>query len=80
MGLRAQPDYLNMVLAINTYLSPQGLLRHCKTIEQKQLRISKQHWGSRTLDLDLLLFAEQEISQPQLTVPSTISVFYPGLC
>lgn len=69
LGVRAQPNYCNMVIAIQTSLSATCLLRHCQAIENKQQRIRKIHWGARTLDIDLLLYGNQTIQTPDLTVP-----------
>jgi len=66
----SQPDYLNAVLAVFTRLEPMQLLTHLQHIEQLHDRQrSSARWASRTLDLDILLFGNREISSPTLTVP-----------
>ncbi|WP_427978948.1 2-amino-4-hydroxy-6-hydroxymethyldihydropteridine diphosphokinase [Agarivorans sp.] len=70
MGPQDQPDYLNAVLHISTELSPLELLDFTQNIEQQQGRVRKQQrWGPRTLDLDILLYDQQVIDTPRLTVP-----------
>lgn len=70
MGPQDQPDYINGVLAINTDLAPEALLDALQHIEQTHGRERKdERWGPRTLDLDILLYGQQEIATPRLTVP-----------
>ena len=64
-----QPDYINAVAHIETQLEPLALLDALQAIEQAHHRVRKEHWGPRTLDLDLLLFEHQLINHPRLTVP-----------
>ena len=68
-GVRSQPHYCNMVIALRTSLSAHQLLRYCKRIEQKNHRIQKKHWGARTIDIDLLLYGEHVINNNELIVP-----------
>ncbi len=69
LGIRAQPAYYNMVVAIQTSLPPKSLLRHCQSIENKHRRIRKLIWGARTLDIDLLLYGNEAINTRDLIVP-----------
>ena len=69
MGEVVQPDYVNAVAGFITTLPPIELLDALQAIEQQQGRVRLQHWGPRTLDLDLLLYGQQQISLPRLTVP-----------
>jgi 2-amino-4-hydroxy-6-hydroxymethyldihydropteridine diphosphokinase len=70
MGPQDQPDYFNAVIAVETTLLPMVLLRALQTIENAQGRIRKtERWGPRTLDLDILLYNDQTIDLPDLTVP-----------
>ncbi len=69
-GPADQPDYLNAVIALETSLDAAGLLDHTQRIELEQGRVRKdERWGPRTLDLDILLFGQQVIDTPRLTVP-----------
>lgn len=64
-----QPQYANQVVAIRTALSPHSLLKYCQGIENKHQRVRKKRWGSRTLDIDILLFEAMVIDTPQLSIP-----------
>jgi 2-amino-4-hydroxy-6-hydroxymethyldihydropteridine diphosphokinase len=69
MGPQDQPDYINAVVEIETTLSPLALLDLCQAIEQQQHRVRVEHWGSRTLDIDILCYGTQMIDEPRLTIP-----------
>jgi 2-amino-4-hydroxy-6-hydroxymethyldihydropteridine diphosphokinase len=64
-----QPDYINAVALLDTQLAPLALLDALQAIEQAHQRVRIQHWGPRTLDLDLLLYADQTIQHERLSVP-----------
>ncbi len=69
-GPQDQPDYLNAVVEIDTTLTAERLLKATQTIEQKnQRQRNGQHWGARTLDLDILLYGNHMINQQDLIVP-----------
>jgi len=70
LGPPDQPRYNNAVAALDTRLSPLNLLDALQAIELAQGRERKaERWGPRTLDLDILLFGDRQISEPRLTVP-----------
>lgn len=69
MGPQDQPDYLNAVVQLKTTLAPLLLLDQLQSLEQEAGRVRLRHWGERTLDLDLLLFDDQQIQHERLTVP-----------
>lgn len=69
VGPQDQPDYINAVASFDTALPPIALLDLLQSIEQSQRRVRERHWGPRTLDLDLLLYGQQTIQLPRLTVP-----------
>ena len=64
-----QPAFLNGVCEIETALSPQALLALLLNIEAQQGRVRSRHWGPRVIDLDLLLYDDQIIDEPNLKVP-----------
>jgi 2-amino-4-hydroxy-6-hydroxymethyldihydropteridine diphosphokinase len=64
-----QPDYLNAVVAVDTTLTPRGLLEVGQRLEQEAERVRKERWGPRTLDVDVLLFGNEEIDEPDLVIP-----------
>jgi 2-amino-4-hydroxy-6-hydroxymethyldihydropteridine diphosphokinase len=70
MGPIDQPDYINAVMAIYTSLGPLDLLRKLQQIESQHGRVRKdQRWGARTLDLDILLYGNQQIDCQDLKLP-----------
>ncbi|MBD5772705.1 2-amino-4-hydroxy-6-hydroxymethyldihydropteridine diphosphokinase [Marinomonas sp. SM2066] len=71
VGPQDQPDYINAAATFTTKLSPIALLDLLQSIEQAQRRVRERHWGPRTLDLDLLLYGQEQIQLPRLTVPHT---------
>ena len=74
MGPKDQPDYVNAAVVIETLLAATELLACCQLIEKQQGRIKKRLWGERCIDLDILLYADQQIATDELTVP------HPGIC
>ena len=69
MGQQDQPNYLNAVVQLSTNLAPLALLDELQRFEQESGRVRLRHWGERTLDLDLLIYAEEKIQHERLTVP-----------
>ena len=69
IGPGEQPHYLNAVACIQTALDPEALLDALQAQEQAQGRTRELRWGARTLDLDILLYADQVIDTPRLQVP-----------
>lgn len=68
-GREDQPAFLNQALLIRTYLSAEDLLTHCLAAEHHAGRQRLEHWGSRTLDVDILLYGNELIDQPHLIIP-----------
>jgi 2-amino-4-hydroxy-6-hydroxymethyldihydropteridine diphosphokinase len=69
-GYVEQPPYLNAVAEIETDLRPQPLLERLLGIERSlgRLRLGPR-WGPRTIDLDLLVYGDEMVDEPGLTVP-----------
>ena len=63
------PNYLNVVCKIETDLSALDLLNFCQEIEDNQRRVRRVKWGSRTIDLDMLLYGDQILATKRLTIP-----------
>jgi 2-amino-4-hydroxy-6-hydroxymethyldihydropteridine diphosphokinase len=63
------PDYVNAVAAVDSSLSPRGLLRALQTIETRFGRERPFPNAPRTLDLDLLLYGQEQLVSRVLTVP-----------
>lgn len=68
-GNADQPDFINAVAAIRTHLTASHLLDHLLEIERLHGRRRAFRNAPRTLDLDLLLYGEQIIHIPGLTLP-----------
>ena len=70
LGPQDQPDYLNAAVVLETALDAETLLDNTQRIELQQGRVRKaERWGPRTLDLDIMLFGDDVINSPRLTVP-----------
>jgi 2-amino-4-hydroxy-6-hydroxymethyldihydropteridine diphosphokinase len=72
-GVEDQPAFLNAVAEVRTILNPKELLQSLKCMERELGRTPGRRWGPREIDLDILLFGDRVIDDPQLTVP------HPGL-
>jgi 2-amino-4-hydroxy-6-hydroxymethyldihydropteridine diphosphokinase len=73
LGAADQPAYLNQMVRLETGLEPRALMLACQAIERAAGRERRERWASRTLDLDIVLFGERTISDPDLVIP------HPGL-
>jgi 2-amino-4-hydroxy-6-hydroxymethyldihydropteridine diphosphokinase len=68
-GPAEQPRFLNGALRAETSLGPHDLLACLQQIENRLGRQRAERWGSRTIDLDLLLYDELVLDTPSLTLP-----------
>jgi 2-amino-4-hydroxy-6-hydroxymethyldihydropteridine diphosphokinase len=69
-GYESQPRFLNAVAEVETELDARGLLDRLLDVERRLGRErAGPQWGPRTIDLDLLLFGDEEIDEPGLIVP-----------
>ncbi len=68
-GGPAQPNFLNSVIKIKTSLSARELLKTLQSIENQLGRRRTVKNGPRVLDLDILLYDDREIREPDLTIP-----------
>jgi 2-amino-4-hydroxy-6-hydroxymethyldihydropteridine diphosphokinase len=71
VGVTDQPKFLNAVAALETVLRPSALLDRLLEIERElgRDRTAERRWGPRAIDLDLLLYGDEVIDEPGLTVP-----------
>ena len=69
MGEVDQPNFLNAVAQIDTELTARQLLWNLLLIEKRLGRVRTQRWGPRTIDLDLLLYGNLVVEEPDLKVP-----------
>jgi 2-amino-4-hydroxy-6-hydroxymethyldihydropteridine diphosphokinase len=69
VGYVEQAPFLNMVIALETRLSPLDLLNAMQDIEHQLGRTRDIHWGPRTIDLDMLLYGTEQMASEHLTIP-----------
>ncbi len=69
VGLPGAPQFLNGVVRLETNLAPDELLRQTREIERRLGRDPLRRAGSRTMDIDILLYGRQVISRPGFEVP-----------
>lgn len=69
-----QSDYYNAVALLETSLPPLALLDHLQAIENNQGRVRERRWAARTLDLDILMYAQKQMNEARLVLP------HPGVC
>ncbi|MBV1781122.1 2-amino-4-hydroxy-6-hydroxymethyldihydropteridine diphosphokinase [Paeniglutamicibacter sp. ABSL32-1] len=68
-GPAGQPDFLNLVVRIDTDLAPRELLLACQEIEAAHHRTREVRWGPRTLDIDVITYGDETSEDPVLTLP-----------
>jgi 2-amino-4-hydroxy-6-hydroxymethyldihydropteridine diphosphokinase len=73
-GSPPQADYINGCAILSTALTPQALLQFLLDTEIQFGRERRERWGARTLDLDLLLYADRILDTPDLILP------HPRMC
>ena len=69
MGPQDQADFINAVAGLETTLTALELLDVCQQLEQGAKRARLRHWGERSLDVDILLYGQDQTDVPRLTVP-----------
>jgi len=69
VGFAAQPDFVNIACQAHTDLPPAELLRLVKQVEQQLGRRATFRYGPRLIDVDILLYDDQVIDTPELTIP-----------
>ena len=68
-GITEQPDFLNMVVCIETARAPVELLTALLNIETSLGRQRTIKWGPRTIDIDILLYNDAIVDKPELKIP-----------
>lgn len=69
VGYTEQDKFLNLVIKISTNLKPDELLQTMQNVEHRLGRTREIHWGPRTIDLDILLYNQENIETESLIVP-----------
>ena len=64
-----QGPFLNGAVRVETALPPRELLARLLDIEQRMGRVRTKRFGPRTIDLDLLVYGDETVDEPGLTVP-----------
>ncbi|AJP02582.1 2-amino-4-hydroxy-6-hydroxymethyldihydropteridine pyrophosphokinase [Streptomyces cyaneogriseus subsp. noncyanogenus] len=65
----SQPSYFNAVVVLKTTLPPSSLLERAHAVEEAFHRVRDERWGARTLDVDIVAYADVVSDDPQLTLP-----------
>jgi len=73
LGDMEQPPYLNQMVLLETTMAPRDLLHAAQAIEEANGRVRLTHWGSRTLDIDIVRYGDLSLAEPDLVLP------HPGL-
>ncbi len=68
-GVKEQPKFINMAVEADTDLPPKELLLLLKKIEAAMGRESMTRWGPRIIDLDILLYNDLQMKEPDLQIP-----------
>lgn len=69
VGYTEQGAFLNTIALLQSDLSPQAVLEQCLEVERLLGRVRQERWGPRTIDLDVLLYKEQEVCEAELIIP-----------
>lgn len=70
IGGPPQRSYINLAVRLETSLTPRELLELCQSIEAKMGREpSPVRWGPRVIDLDILTYDDEKVSEPDLEIP-----------
>lgn len=69
VGYEEQAPFLNIVVELETRLTPHELLKRCNRIEDELGRTRDIRWGPRTVDLDILLYNEEIMKTEDLIIP-----------
>lgn len=65
----SQPSYFNAVVLVKTTLPPSSLLERAHAVEEAFHRVRDERWGARTLDVDIVAYADVVSDDPTLTLP-----------
>lgn len=68
-GPSGQDAYLNCVVELDTDIPPRELFEICIDIERGAGRERRERWGPRTLDIDILLYGDMVVDEPDLHIP-----------
>jgi 2-amino-4-hydroxy-6-hydroxymethyldihydropteridine diphosphokinase len=71
VGVTDQPPFINCAIVAATELPPPALLARAQSVELEfgRNRSQEQHWGPRTLDIDLIAYDDVTMNASELTLP-----------
>lgn len=69
VGPQNQPDFFNQVVQAKVTCRARRLLEHVQGIEQEMGRVRTRRWGERIIDIDILLYGDETIEEPDLQIP-----------
>ena len=73
VGTSGQPAYLNAVVLVVTSLQPRELIATTQAIEDQNGRVRVEHWGPRTLDIDVLAVGDVVSNDPVVLLPHPLA-------
>lgn len=73
VGGPPQDDYLNAVVQVDASLQARGLLWLAYDLEATAARVRREHWGPRTLDVDVIWIDGEAVDEPDLVVPHPLA-------
>ena len=68
-GVLDQDWFVNACIAIATSLDPYALLARCHAVENAMKRVRFERWGPRVIDVDVLVYRDVALAEPDLTLP-----------
>ena len=68
-GVPDQPRFLNQVVEVEWDGSARLLLKVAKAVEREGGRKPTRRWGPRDIDVDILLFGDERVAEPDLSIP-----------
>ncbi len=68
-GVTNQDWFVNACIAVATDLAPRDLLARCLSVETDMKRVRKERWGPRVIDVDVLIYGDATMNDPDLTLP-----------
>lgn len=68
-GILDQDWFVNACIAVATGLGPQELLARCLAVEHAMKRVREERWGPRIIDVDVLVYRDVTLADPDLTLP-----------
>ena len=70
-GVKDQPPFVNLAIAVETRLTPHALLARAQAVEHAlgRARAQERRWGPRPVDIDIIAYDDLAVDEPDLTLP-----------